>query len=160
MSGFDQPTFEYRQITIGPEMGDNYLVLKGLRIGDEVVTRGSFTIDAAAQLSGKTSMMNPSKTDEMAMPVNDGTETSFLVEGNCDFCKKRIEGALQGVPGIFFAGWNLDTKMMSVQYDEEKITEESIHEKISSVGHDTDKMKAPDDVYDELMECCKYERKK
>lgn len=57
--GFDKPTFEYRQITIGPKIGDNYVVTSGLSIGDEVVTRGSFTIDAAAQLSGKTSMMNP-----------------------------------------------------------------------------------------------------
>lgn len=53
-----QPVFEMREITLGNKIGDNYEVLKGLNKGDEIVTNGTFTVDAAAQLQGKKSMMN------------------------------------------------------------------------------------------------------
>ncbi|AUC81467.1 efflux RND transporter periplasmic adaptor subunit [Lacinutrix sp. Bg11-31] len=53
-----QPIFEMREITLGNKIGDNYQVLEGLNNGDEIVTNGTFTVDAAAQLQGKKSMMN------------------------------------------------------------------------------------------------------
>lgn len=53
------PTFIYREITLGPEAGNFYLVADGLSEGEEIVTYGTFKIDAAAQLEGKPSMMNP-----------------------------------------------------------------------------------------------------
>ena len=53
-----QPVFEMRKITLGNQIGNNYEVLDGLNIGDEIVTNGTFTVDAAAQLQGKKSMMN------------------------------------------------------------------------------------------------------
>ena len=51
--------FKMRQITLGPALGDAYIVKDGLEIGEEIVSNGTFTIDAAVQLSGKPSMMNP-----------------------------------------------------------------------------------------------------
>ena len=53
-----KPVFEMREITLGKKLGNNYEVLKGLVKDDEIVTNGVFTIDAAAQLQGKKSMMN------------------------------------------------------------------------------------------------------
>ena len=51
--------FHYREITLGEDTGPYYVVLDGLKEGEEVVTNGTFKIDAAAQLQGKPSMMNP-----------------------------------------------------------------------------------------------------
>lgn len=56
----NEPIFEMREVALGTNIGDNYEVLEGLNNGDEVVTNGTFTIDAAAQLQGKKSMMNKS----------------------------------------------------------------------------------------------------
>jgi len=53
------PVFQYREVTLGTSTGSDYVVKEGLKEGEEVVTHGTFKIDAAAQLSGKTSMMNP-----------------------------------------------------------------------------------------------------
>ncbi|HUX57200.1 MAG TPA: efflux RND transporter periplasmic adaptor subunit [Bacteroidales bacterium] len=53
------PTFIYRQITLGPEAGNFYVVADGLSEGEEIATNGTFKIDAAAQLQGLPSMMNP-----------------------------------------------------------------------------------------------------
>lgn len=54
----DHPIFEMREVTLGNQIGNNYEVLEGLNNGDEIVTNGTFTVDAAAQLQGKKSMMN------------------------------------------------------------------------------------------------------
>ncbi|WP_273567954.1 efflux RND transporter periplasmic adaptor subunit [Maribacter halichondriae] len=53
----DEPVFEIAEVTLGNVMGDFYTILEGLNPGDEVVTNGTFTVDAAAQLQGKKSMM-------------------------------------------------------------------------------------------------------
>lgn len=57
------PVFAAREITLGNDRGDYYEILQGLDVGEEIVTRGTFTVDAAAQLQGKKSMMNTVKED-------------------------------------------------------------------------------------------------
>jgi len=52
------PTFQYREVALGEPLGDRYRVLSGLETGEEVVTYGNFSIDAAAQLNNQSSMMN------------------------------------------------------------------------------------------------------
>ena len=54
----ENPTFTMREITLGDLINDGYVVLSGLEKGEEIVTNGTFTVDAAAQLKGKKSMMN------------------------------------------------------------------------------------------------------
>jgi Cu(I)/Ag(I) efflux system membrane fusion protein len=53
-----EPVFKLRDIELGPMLGDSYVVINGLLEGEEIVTQGAFSIDAAAQLEGKPSMMN------------------------------------------------------------------------------------------------------
>lgn len=55
----DKPTYEGREIVIGPRAGDFYLVKSGLNEGDLVVTNGNFKLDSALQISAKPSMMTP-----------------------------------------------------------------------------------------------------
>jgi len=57
--GRDKPTYEGRQIALGPRAGDYYLVRHGLAEGERVVTRGNFKIDAELQIQAKPSMMMP-----------------------------------------------------------------------------------------------------
>lgn len=52
------PSYQFREVALGEVFGNNYLVLSGLKDGEEVVTNGAFTIDAAAQLNNQKSMMN------------------------------------------------------------------------------------------------------
>ena len=51
--------FHYREIILGEDTGSHYVVVEGLQPGEAVVTNGAFKIDAAAQLKGNQSMMNP-----------------------------------------------------------------------------------------------------
>lgn len=52
-------SFEMREVILGPSLGDSYLIENGLEHGEEIATNGTFSIDAAAQLAGKPSMMSP-----------------------------------------------------------------------------------------------------
>ncbi|MEM6844562.1 MAG: efflux RND transporter periplasmic adaptor subunit [Bacteroidota bacterium] len=62
----EPPTFAYREIVLGPETGNHYVVNEGLEAGEEVVVNGVFKVDAAAQLQGKISMMNPRENEASA----------------------------------------------------------------------------------------------
>ncbi len=53
------PSFVYREITLGPEAGDFYVVADGLTEGESIAVNGVFKIDAASQLEGLPSMMTP-----------------------------------------------------------------------------------------------------
>ena len=66
----DEPIFEMNEITIGKQLGEQYEVIDGLQRGDEIVTNGTFTVDASAQLQGKKSMMN--KLDGKTMTGQEG----------------------------------------------------------------------------------------
>lgn len=57
----DMPTYELREVVLGPRAGDKYVVYDGLIEGERVVTKGNFKIDSAAQLLAKPSMMNPAR---------------------------------------------------------------------------------------------------
>lgn len=52
------PSYQFREVELGERLGDSYQLLDGLETGEEIVTYGSFTIDAAAQLNNQVSMMN------------------------------------------------------------------------------------------------------
>ena len=52
--------FMLREVTLGAAVGNSYIIKEGLKEGEEIATSGTFSIDAAAQLAGKPSMMNPS----------------------------------------------------------------------------------------------------
>ena len=54
----EKPTFEGRQVTLGPRAGEHYLVKEGLAEGELVVNKGNFKIDSALQIQAKPSMMS------------------------------------------------------------------------------------------------------
>jgi len=82
---------------------------------------------------------------------------SFKVFGNCEMCQARIENAVKE-EGATSASWDKDTRMLTVTYDPSKTSRDKLSKKLASVGHDTEKYRAPDDVYDGLPACCHYER--
>jgi len=55
----DQPTYEGREVLLGPRAGNFYLVRSGLREGEQVAVNGAFRIDSAMQIAAKPSMMTP-----------------------------------------------------------------------------------------------------
>jgi len=172
----EMPSFLYREITLGPEAGNYYVVAEGLDEGEVIAVNGVFKIDASAQLEGKRSMMNPeggrgsTGHDHGQQDMNEqdhgghemtagrsAEHTSFQIAGNCGMCKDRIEAAARTVPGILTAHWDAESQEIHIDF-ESGVALDDVHSVIAQAGHDTELRKAPDDVYGALPECCLYER--
>jgi len=74
----EQPVFEMREVTLGNVVGDSYEILNGLLENDEIVVNGTFTVDAAAQLKGKKSMMNKAGGTVMTGHDHGGSQPTTL----------------------------------------------------------------------------------
>ena len=82
------------------------------------------------------------------------TET-FLVEGVCMMCEKRIEkAALQA--GVVSADWDKDSKGLTIIYKPKKASLQQVKEALSEAGHDTEDVKASEEAYAKLPDCCAY----
>ncbi len=162
----EQPQYQYREIELGTRLEDHYVVHSGLEVGEEVVTHGTFKVDAAAQLQGKQSMMSQSKKSsnsgkagsEFVSGKSGFITTEFTVYGNCSMCKERIEKTLNGVAGISKANWDIDSKILTVNYDTAQIQLMDIHKKVAGAGHDTKQVEADSSSYQGLPKCCRYPR--
>lgn len=164
----NEAIFKMRTVELGPMLGNSYVVLSGLEEGEEIVTQGTFNVDAAAQLDGKPSMMNADGGAQVSVHNHDGMasmkhssnaallQASFMVYGNCEMCKERIEAAAKSVKGVDHADWNMKSKMLSMKYAGASETVDAVRRAIEKVGHDTDKGKASTTAYKRLPECCKY----
>jgi membrane fusion protein, copper/silver efflux system len=167
----ETPSFLYREIILGPEAGRFFVVSNGLQVGEEIAVNGVFKIDAAAQLIGLPSMMNPDggmtstghnhgdMGEDHSNHVSQGPDHAmFEVGGACEMCKDRIEKAALSVKGVSTATWSTEDHILHLSYDSKKVKLNKVHKAVAAVGHDTELEKASVDVYNELPGCCLYER--
>ncbi|WP_158962896.1 efflux RND transporter periplasmic adaptor subunit [Myroides fluvii] len=80
------------------------------------------------------------------------------VKGNCVMCKERIETAAKSVAGVSTATWDVNAKVLHLNFDQTKTDEKKISKVIAAAGHDTALDKAQDKTYNSLHGCCQYER--
>ena len=55
----EEGNYALREVVLGPKADEYYHVIKGLSVGEEVVTDGNFLIDSQMQLLGKPSLLFP-----------------------------------------------------------------------------------------------------
>jgi Cu(I)/Ag(I) efflux system membrane fusion protein len=65
----EKPTFEGREVVLGPRAGDYYLVRDGLEAGELVVVKGNFKLDAELQIQARPSMMSLTPEPAMQAPT-------------------------------------------------------------------------------------------
>ncbi len=170
------PSFLYREVVLGPEAGAFYVIYEGLEEGEEIAVNGVFKIDAASQLQGLPSMMNPgggagsTPHDMSKMDITSGStkkeilkdaiieHQTIKVAGKCVMCKDRIETAAKSVNGVINADWSIEKHILHLSFDSNQTTSEDVQKVIAKVGHDTEKFKAEDSVYSQLPKCCLYDR--
>jgi len=97
-----------------------------------------------------------SSINGFAQIKNAKTET-VKIYGNCGICKTTIEKA-GNVKKVASVDWNKDTKMATLTYDGNKTNQDEILKRIALAGYDSEKFRAPDDVYAKLAGCCQYDR--
>lgn len=89
---------------------------------------------------------------------NKNVKYEFEVRGNCEQCQKRIQKAALTIVGVKSAVWDMESHTMTVIINEEKCVLLDVKKAIAKIGHDNDEVKASDEVYENLNNCCKYER--
>ncbi len=83
---------------------------------------------------------------------------TFKVYGNCGMCKNKIENCLKENDGIVFRKYDIKGQMLEVKYDPKKITIKEIGQKVANVGYDNQYATASDENYNNLHQCCQYNR--
>jgi membrane fusion protein, copper/silver efflux system len=68
MPGYEQPTFEARDVSLGERKGAYWQVLSGVDEGELVVVNGAFKIDSELQIRGRPSMMAPPAIVPVVIP--------------------------------------------------------------------------------------------
>ena len=77
------------------------------------------------------------QTKEKVQTKKDVKTETFKVYGNCGMCKTRIEEAAKSVKGVKSAEWDVESKMMTVTWNESKSSLDDVSNGIAYVGHDT-----------------------
>lgn len=72
----------------------------------------------------------------------------------CEQCKERIEKAVKKLDGVEFAELNVETKILTVKFEEEDINLEKIKKTVNKTGYDADDMPADKRAYAKLPKCC------
>jgi len=103
----NEPVFEMKEVVLGKQLGDNYEVLEGLNSGNEIVTNGTFSVDAAAQLLGKKSMMNKEGGKVMTgheghLGMEDGSVSTDDKVGNTENERMSVSKAFQNQLKVVF----------------------------------------------------------
>lgn len=82
---------------------------------------------------------------------------TITVYGVCGMCKKKIEKAAKEA-GASTAIWNQASKVLKVSYNSTSTSNQKIQQSIAAVGYDTRDLKATDEAYNSLDECCRSPR--
>ncbi|AUC84950.1 efflux RND transporter periplasmic adaptor subunit [Polaribacter sp. ALD11] len=134
----NEPIFEMRKIILGNRVGANYQVLEGLNNGDEIVTNGTFTVDAAAQLQGKKSMMNASggktKTGhEEHLGIENINSTKNKIHSNINERVKASKDFQSQLKLVFNEYLKLKDALVKEDSKNVKITVEKVLDNLSKV---------------------------
>ncbi|QNR24221.1 efflux RND transporter periplasmic adaptor subunit [Croceimicrobium hydrocarbonivorans] len=96
--------FKMREVLLGPDLGSSYVLKSGLEPGEVIAVNGTFSIDAAAQLAGKASMMNPAAAEDHQGHNHAGMEMAEKASNSQEKIQvdKSSNQAIQGLMEGYF----------------------------------------------------------
>jgi periplasmic mercuric ion binding protein len=133
-----------------------------LKDADARVSKAGYTAKGVSVLraNGKTEHSGDVNSDVAPTPMDSKmaklTKESFKVSGNCEMCKARIDKTAKSVAGVKSADWNVETKVLTVEFDAKKAKLSDIQKAIAKSGHDNVGGKSDATVYNDLPACCQY----
>ena len=81
-------------------------------------------------------------------------EIQILTSAICGDCKERIEHHMKFEKGVREAKLDLETKMLTVSFIEDKISEDDIRQAVSKIGYRADNVPADQKAVTKLPGCC------
>lgn len=127
-------SFIMREVTLGPELGESYVIEDGLQPGEEIAINGTFSIDAAAQLAGKPSMMNPEGGVAMAGHNHGGNTNSNMETMPVSSKRTTIsEDAKKSLQPLFDNYFKLKVALASDDFEEAKASGAALYSALGKV---------------------------
>jgi membrane fusion protein, copper/silver efflux system len=126
----ERPTFEARDVLLGPRVGDLYVVLEGIDDRDLVVVNGQFRIDSELQIRGRPSMMQPARIEEEAKMQAWVTEDHPALAVHPDDVPDAFAEQLVNVLDEYFA---LSDAMAQDDYDTAASIAHEMHERLYEI---------------------------
>ena len=96
-------------------------------------------------------------TNASAQQIKNAQTATVQITGNCGMCEKTIEKA-GSAKGEAIVDWDVNAKTASITYDSTHTDLDVILKRIAHAGYDNERYLAPQEAYDALHGCCKYER--
>ncbi len=90
-----------------------------------------------------------------AAGVTEKKEVKVQTSAKCKMCKARLERTLGLSKGVESAQLDLKDKVLTVQYNSKKTSEDAIRETIRKTGYDADNLAANQQAHDKLPKCCR-----
>lgn len=88
-------------------------------------------------------------------PASKNAVVKIKTSGECEMCKKSIESEVGKMTGVKKVTLDIETKILTVEYNAKKTNPDKIRKAISNIGYDADDVKANNRMQKELPECCK-----
>ncbi|MEQ9187190.1 MAG: DUF3347 domain-containing protein, partial [Cryomorphaceae bacterium] len=127
-------SFQMREVTLGPELGESFVIESGLQPGDEIVIHGTFSIDAAAQLAGKPSMMNREGRKSMVGHDHDGNESNQAKNNPVQRTNLTLSNeAKKALQPIFDAYFKMKTALVNDDFENAKEAGNEINRDVNEV---------------------------
>ena len=83
------------------------------------------------------------------------TKAVIKTSGVCETCKETLEHNLKFEKGIKTVNFDVDSKLLSVQFDQKKTNINAIRVAITKIGYDADSLAADPKAYNKLKNFCK-----
>jgi periplasmic mercuric ion binding protein len=82
-------------------------------------------------------------------------EVKIKTSAICEMCKERVEKNLTLSKGVKEAILDLETKVVTIKYNDKKTNTDNLKKVILTTGYDADEVLAGEKNYNKLPSCCK-----
>lgn len=93
-------------------------------------------------------------SQQKPIKVADGYKIEIKTSAVCEMCKETIEQDLTFEKGVKTVNLDVDTKVVTIVYNDKKTTPEALRTRISKVGYNADEVKRDPESYKKLPRCC------
>lgn len=135
--------FKMREVRLGAELGERYVIESGLNEGEEIAVKGTFSIDAAAQLAGKPSMMAP-EGGQKVKGHDHGNENSHQSGAGSKSMKKVAvsDDAQKAMASLYQSYFKLKDALVADDFEGAKSAASEMGEELDEIDMDVFKGEA------------------
>jgi periplasmic mercuric ion binding protein len=87
--------------------------------------------------------------------VSDGYQVEIKTSAVCEMCKEALEQDLTFEKGVKSVNLDVDTKVLTIVYNNKKTDPTTLRKRVTLVGYHADTLQRDSEAYENLPSCCK-----